>query len=242
MPTSPDRGAWTTTIATDGYTHTYASTSNRLATTTTVVAGVPGSFTYDAMGRMSQASASGSATTFVVGANGLRTRKTTTGSHAGDAIYVHDGQRRLLGVYVPDGLGGFTVQEESLYLDDSWRIVGTVRGQVVGGADGTVYPVLSDPMGTPRSVLDPSSGDARWEWEGREAFGHQLPNEDPTGLAGAFTFNARFPGQTFDVETGLYHNGYRDYDPRTGRYGPGDRRARCASWTAVRSSRKRAHT
>ena len=225
-------------IATDGYTHTYASTSNRLATTTTVVAGVPGtpvartydamgngrndgvggSFAYDAMGRMSQATASGSATTFVVGANGLRTRKTTTGSHAGDAIYVHDGQRRLLGVYVPDGLGGFTVQEETLYLDDSWRIVGTVRGQVLGGADGTVYPVLSDPMGTPRAVLDPSSGDARWEWEGREAFGHQLPNEDPTGLAGAFTFNARFPGQWLDVETGLYHNGYRDYDPRTGRY------------------------
>jgi RHS repeat-associated protein len=33
-----------------------------------------------------------------------------------------------------------------------------------------------------------------------------------------FRFDARFPGQWFDVETGLFQNGYRDYDPRTGRY------------------------
>ena len=27
-----------------------------------------------------------------------------------------------------------------------------------------------------------------------------------------------FPGQYFDAETGLHHNGYRTYDPSTGRY------------------------
>ena len=30
--------------------------------------------------------------------------------------------------------------------------------------------------------------------------------------------NLRLPGQEFDVETGLYHNGFRDYAPGWGRY------------------------
>jgi RHS repeat-associated protein len=34
----------------------------------------------------------------------------------------------------------------------------------------------------------------------------------------SFVYNPRFPGQYFDVETGLNYNAYRDYDPATGRY------------------------
>jgi RHS repeat-associated protein len=30
--------------------------------------------------------------------------------------------------------------------------------------------------------------------------------------------NLRFPGQYADLETGYYHNGFRDYDPALGRY------------------------
>ena len=33
-----------------------------------------------------------------------------------------------------------------------------------------------------------------------------------------FTYNLRFAGQYFDVETGLHYNYYRTYDPSTGRY------------------------
>jgi RHS repeat-associated protein len=33
-----------------------------------------------------------------------------------------------------------------------------------------------------------------------------------------FIFNFRFPGQYADQETGLFQNGYREYDPSTGRY------------------------
>ncbi len=33
-----------------------------------------------------------------------------------------------------------------------------------------------------------------------------------------FTQNLRFPGQYADIETGLYQNGFRDYNPAWGRY------------------------
>ena len=76
---------------------------------------------------------------------------------------------------------------------------------------------MSDQIETPRVVLDPASGDRRWTWQGKEAFGDTAPNENPDA-AGTFRFDARFPGQLFDPETGLFHNGFRDYDPGVGRY------------------------
>jgi RHS repeat-associated protein len=37
-----------------------------------------------------------------------------------------------------------------------------------------------------------------------------------------FAYNLRFPGQIFDGQAGLHANGYRDYDPATGRYPESD--------------------
>jgi RHS repeat-associated protein len=44
-----------------------------------------------------------------------------------------------------------------------------------------------------------------------------IPNQNPSGL-GTFIYNLRFPGQYYDVETGLNQNYMRDYDPAVGRY------------------------
>ncbi|WP_343997011.1 RHS repeat-associated core domain-containing protein, partial [Ideonella azotifigens] len=54
-------------------------------------------------------------------------------------------------------------------------------------------------------------------WDQAEAFGNSAPNENPSAL-GAFTLNLRFPGQTFDKETGLFYNVNRDYRATSGRY------------------------
>jgi RHS repeat-associated protein len=44
-----------------------------------------------------------------------------------------------------------------------------------------------------------------------------VPNENPAG-GGTFKYDQRFPGQIYDAQAGLHQNGFRDYDPQTGRY------------------------
>ena len=60
-----------------------------------------------------------------------------------------------------------------------------------------------------------------WSWENTEAFGNNLPDENPSAL-GTFSYNLRMPGQYFDQETGIHYNYFRDYDPTTGRYTESD--------------------
>lgn len=81
-------------------------------------------------------------------------------------------------------------------------------------AVGTDAPP-TDHLGAPRVVLD--TADAQRWTRLAEPFGTTAANQDPQGL-GPFTFNLRFPGQYFDAETGLHHNGQRDYDPTLGRF------------------------
>lgn len=62
-------------------------------------------------------------------------------------------------------------------------------------------------------------GKAVWRWElTGEAFGADLPIEDPDTDGKRFVFDMRFLGQRFDDATGLHYNYFRDYDPAVGRY------------------------
>jgi RHS repeat-associated protein len=81
---------------------------------------------------------------------------------------------------------------------------------------GGVFPVLSDHLGTPRQIIN-ASKQLRWQWDNTEPFGANAANQNPAGF-GVFAYNLRFPGQYFDVETGLHYNYFRDYNPQTGRY------------------------
>ena len=73
-----------------------------------------------------------------------------------------------------------------------------------------------DHLGTVRAITD-TNQTVVWRWDSTP-FGDTLPNEDPDGDGQALRFNLRFPGQYFDVETGLHYNYFRDYDSSTGRY------------------------
>ena len=97
-------------------------------------------------------------------------------------------------------------------------------------ANPKAFPILTDHLGTPRKVLDGDTGEARWAWDAKQPFGHELPNETPTSGLAAFAFDLRFPGQRYDHETGLFHNGFRDYHPGLGRYVQSDPLGLEAGW------------
>ena len=83
------------------------------------------------------------------------------------------------------------------------------------------YAIHTDHLDPPMRLTD-TTGTAVWALDSTPfdaihgAFG--LPNEDVDLNGISITYNARFPGQYFDAETGLNYNYFRDYDPSIGRY------------------------
>lgn len=81
---------------------------------------------------------------------------------------------------------------------------------------GSIYPILSDHLNTPRKIYN-ESANLVWSWE-VDPWGESKPDETPTIPLSSFSFNLRFAGQYFDVESDTHYNYYRTYDPSLGRY------------------------
>ncbi|MGW5501572.1 DUF6531 domain-containing protein [Streptomyces rochei] len=80
-----------------------------------------------------------------------------------------------------------------------------------GEVDSRFFAIVTDLVGTPTELLDPSGG---VDWRTRTTvWGTTAWTADSTSYT-----PLRFPGQYFDSETGLHHNYHRLYDPETGRY------------------------
>jgi len=77
-------------------------------------------------------------------------------------------------------------------------------------AANDVYYYHNDHLGTPQQVID-AAGQVLWQAQ-FSAFGKAHISVE------SIENNLRFPGQYFDVETGLHQNYFRDYDAETGRY------------------------
>ncbi len=178
--------------------------------------------TYDAKGRMRTSARLGMTTDFAINALGQRVRKSGSHLSTGHRIYAYDEAGRLLGQY--DGTG--TALEEYVYLDGH-HPVALVRNLTGVSSVPVIHPILTDHLGTPRKVLSPS-GSPLWTWDAKDPYGHQAPDVLVGGSA--FEFDLRFPGQIYDVETGLYHNGHRDYDPASGRYVQADPIGLAGGW------------
>ena len=71
------------------------------------------------------------------------------------------------------------------------------------------FYVAPDHLGAPHQIAN-AAGSTVWPWN-HDPFGNGAPS-------GSLDYNLRFPGQYYDSETGLHYNGFRDYDPTTGRY------------------------
>ena len=147
---------------------------------------------YDASNRMTSSNKSPQSASFGYSALGQRVFKV---SSLGTQIYMYDVLGKPLGVYKKNlaSSNGVDVEEEYLHLD-GWRVVGVVKPHPsLGMTTPQVYPVLSDHLGTPRKILNATTGQSVWEWDAKDPFGHQLPDENPNGL-GVFSFDLRFLG------------------------------------------------
>ncbi len=121
------------------------------------------------------------------------------GSVTATTIYQYDQPGHLL--EENDGAGDARV--DYIYVDD--QPVATVQPSI-----GHVYFLHTDQLGTPQVATDASQA-AQW-MATYQPFGYTSTD------IGLIVQNLRLPGQEFDIETGLNHNGFRDYGPTLGRY------------------------
>jgi len=137
--------------------------------------------------------------------NGLSVRvwRTITSPSTGQAATVYDptGTGNLYGEYFA------TDYREYVYLDGIPVASATDAGRAAPG----INYLYADHLGSVRAIVNPQGqGTYQWPWL-NNAFGASL-------TTGGSSFYTRFPGQYYDVETGLHYNGARYYEPATGRY------------------------
>jgi len=119
----------------------------------------------------------------------------------------------LLGEYD----GGDAVVIKHVWLNG--QLVGALKPN--GGATDIFY-IYTDQIGAPRAITI-NAGVPATVWTcSIEPNAATRDNNDPFGSntanAVSLTYNVRLPGQYFDLESGMYYNYFRDYDPAVGRY------------------------
>ena len=161
----------------------------------------------------------GSTTSYVTDSLGRLQSVTLPTGHV--VSYVYDGSNRRVGKKV-DGV----LQQGFLYRDAIKPVVeldgaGNVVSRFVYGSNpitpdyvvkgGSTYKIFSDQIGSPRVVVDVSSGSIveRIDYDER---GNTLNDTNPGFIPFGFT------GGIVDRDTGLIRFGARDYDPSVGRW------------------------
>ncbi|OQX00570.1 MAG: hypothetical protein BWK73_48095 [Thiothrix lacustris] len=156
-------------------------------------------YTYNAQNRL--ASVDGT-TAYSYNADDQRVKKTVP---TGTTLYAWDNDR-IIGEYTTAN-GAAQQATETVYFGNT---------PVAVVQNGNIYRIHADQIDTPRVITD-TVGKTVWAWDSKP-FGETLPDEDPDKDGLTLHYSQRFPGQTFDTETGLHYNFHRDYNPATGRY------------------------
>ena len=164
-------------------------------------------FQYDPEGRLASAvqPATGNGGAYAYDAFGLLSSRTVnqSGSPSTTTLYVYD----LKGHVIAETDTTGATRREYIWMDD--LPVAVVSG--VNSANPTLYYVHADHLGRPARMTDQ---DQSWVWDviyspfGATSYIWSNPA----------TMDLRFPGQWFQLETGLAYNWHRHYDPTIGRY------------------------
>jgi len=169
-------------------------------TTVSILASGAYEFEYNVRHRLARMTRGGAEVSeYTLNARGRGVAKTADGINT---RFIYDASSRLL----VESTGDMT--RDYLWLGD---IPVGVLDQGPSGA--SLSYVYADGLGTPRVVID-DAGVMMWRWPyARNPFGETAPVS-----ARGYVLNLRFPGQYFDVESGLNYNVNRDYESAKGGY------------------------
>ena len=136
----------------------------------------------------------------------LTTRSTTAvGGPVGNVAYIYDLEGHIIAEATAST--GVTTRD---YIWQAANDNGPVDLPLAVAEAATLYMVHADHLGRPTRMTD-STKATIWQ-------ASYLPWGEPVTLSGTKANNLRFPGQYFQIETGLAYNWHRHYDPTTGRY------------------------
>ncbi|MBD8637644.1 RHS repeat protein [Stenotrophomonas sp. CFBP 13725] len=170
-------------------TYQYDALGNRISETAGTLTTTYG---YSPFNRMASSNVDGRTTQYLVNAQGQRVAKS---NDAGTSRYFYAGQNQLL----------------SELTGDTWTNYLWFGGELVGMLrNGQVNYIHTDHLGRPEFA---TNGSQQTVWKAYNyAYGRSVSVDNTGGL------NLGFPGQYYDAETGLWYNGFRDYDAGIARY------------------------
>lgn len=177
---------------TSALTRNYGYNANGDTTSMTGTDGVANTFAYDPFGRLASHTRSGATTTYTVNALDQRMAKANAGTNS---RYVYAGFNQML---AENTNGQWTD-----YIYNGSEPIAMVRG-------GQIHYIHTDHLGRPESVTNAAKATV-WRAQ-NSAFSRGVVLDTIGG------FNFGFPGQYWDAESSVWHNGYRDYEQTGGRY------------------------
>ncbi|MGH1541777.1 MAG: RHS repeat domain-containing protein [Arenicella sp.] len=142
----------------------------------------------------------------------LRTHKEAQIGGASGSNLLINYQYDLNGQVLERYFEGSVLQQSYVWLDGApiAKIEITATGQQ------NILYLVTDHLNTPRYGLN-QAGAVTWLWDS-DGFGRLPAVADPDGDGVNEEMHLRFPGQYYDIESGLHYNWHRYYDPKVGRY------------------------
>ena len=215
--------------------YAYPTTSNRLST----IGGTARVFASDAAGNVASDTRAGVLNAYTYN-NANRLKTVTVAAHL-KATYTYDAAQhlaiRVLTNMTPSGtIHTVYDRDGNLLMESNGLAAGTTR-EYIWLPETQIAPTMGSQAGVPRpiAVIDAVNTASPATWyvstdhlnrpvrmtDGLKATVWQAtwkPFGEPQSVAGSATLDARFPGQWFQLESGLHQNWWRHYDPTTGRY------------------------